>query len=146
MTPVGGAPVPRADANSVRHGECNSGHRGGGPVRPTDLHAGQRGPRSERTSGTFRYAWLQVRRRNFGLPVLYTVIVTTTLASGQFFASAVMYWFFTFWHGRLRLRAGGPAPLAAGRALALVELHAPIAHEGSEVLVPVDRLRWGIGS
>ena len=46
-------------------------------------------------------------RRKFGLPVLYTTIVATTLASGQFLASALMYWFFTFWHGRLRLELAG---------------------------------------
>ena len=56
---------------------------------------------------TFRYAWLQVRGGHFGLPVLYTAIVAATLASGQFLASALMYWFFTFWHGRLRIELAG---------------------------------------
>ena len=50
---------------------------------------------------TFRAAGLQVWNRKFGLPVLYSVIVAATLASGQFFASALMSWFFRFWQGRL---------------------------------------------
>jgi cation transport ATPase len=92
---------------------------------------------------TFRQAWLQVRQRKFGLPVLYTVIVAATLASGQFIASALMSWLFRFWQGRLR------AELAAGRRLVL-EACLPrssfarlITAQGGEVLAPADRLRPG---
>ncbi|MGP0062216.1 MAG: hypothetical protein ACLQGP_01270 [Isosphaeraceae bacterium] len=92
---------------------------------------------------TFRYAWLQVRRRKFGLPVLYTVIVAATLASGQFFASAVMYWFFTFWHGRLRLELAGERRRLLDECLPRPSFTCLITPEGSEVLVPVDRLRSG---
>ena len=92
---------------------------------------------------TFRYAWLQVRRRNFGLPVLYTTIVVTTLASGQFFASAVMYWFFTFWHGRLRLELAGERRRLLDECLPRPSSACMITPQGDEVLVPVDRLRPG---
>jgi cation transport ATPase len=92
---------------------------------------------------TFRYAWLQVRRRNFGLPVLYTAIVVTTLASGQYFASAVMYWFFTFWHDRLRLELGGERRRLLDECLPRASFASLITPEGGEVLVPVDRLRPG---
>lgn len=60
---------------------------------------------------TFKSAWLQIRRRQFGLPVLYTAIASTALASGQFFSCALMSLFYKFWHHRLRLEltsdAGG---------------------------------------
>lgn len=52
--------------------------------------------------GTFRATWRELRARHFGLPVLYTAIVATTLLSGQFFSSALMYWFFQFWFRRYR--------------------------------------------
>ncbi len=92
---------------------------------------------------TFRYAWLQVRKRKFGLPVLYTAIVVTTLASGQFFASAVMYWFFTFWHGRLRDELAGGRRRLLDECLPRPSFTSMITPEGSEILVPVDRLRPG---
>jgi cation transport ATPase len=50
----------------------------------------------------FRAAAAQIRSGKFGLPVLYAVIVGTTLASGQFFASALMSWSLRYWERRLR--------------------------------------------
>ncbi|WZO98051.1 HAD family hydrolase [Isosphaeraceae bacterium EP7] len=50
----------------------------------------------------FRAAAAQIRAGQFGLPVLYAVIVGTTLASGQFFASALMSWSLRYWERRLR--------------------------------------------
>ena len=91
----------------------------------------------------FRHAWLQVRKRKFGLPVLYTVIVVATLASGQFLASALMSWLFKFWHGRLGHE------LATGRRLMLEEclprpsLARLITADAGEVLVGVERLQPG---
>ena len=92
---------------------------------------------------TFRYAWLQVQRRKFGLPVLYTAIIAATLVSGQFLASALMYWFFTFWHGRLRIELAGERRRLLDECLPRPSFTSLITPEGGEVLVPIDRLRAG---
>ena len=92
---------------------------------------------------TFRYAWLQIRRRKFGLPVLYTTIIAATLASGQFLASSLMYWFFTFWHGRLRLELAGERRRLLDECLPRPSFTSLITPEGSEVLVSIGRLRAG---
>ena len=92
---------------------------------------------------TFRYAWLQIQRRKFGLPVLYTTIIAATLASGQFLASSLMYWFFTFWHGRLRLELAGERRRLLDECLPRPSFTSLITPEGSEVLVSVGRLRSG---
>ncbi len=49
---------------------------------------------------TFAEAGGQIRRRELGLPVLYTSIIVGTLASGQFLASAIMMWMFVYWKRR----------------------------------------------
>ena len=49
---------------------------------------------------TFQEAAGQVKRGELGLPVLYTTIVATTLATGQFVAPALMTWMFRYWRGR----------------------------------------------
>jgi cation transport ATPase len=49
---------------------------------------------------TFRTAARQLLDGHVGLPALYATIVATTLASGQFIASAAMSWMFVFWHHR----------------------------------------------
>lgn len=49
---------------------------------------------------TFTEAGGQIRRRELGLPVLYTSIVVGTLASGQFLACAIMMWMFVYWKRR----------------------------------------------
>ena len=92
---------------------------------------------------TFRAAWLQVRRRKFGLPVLYTVIVMATLANGQFFASALMTWFFKFWQGRLRSELASERRRLLDACLPLPRLCRLVTAGGGEVLAPVDRLREG---
>jgi cation transport ATPase len=93
--------------------------------------------------GAFRHAWLQVRDRKLGLPVLYTVLVAATLVSGQFLAFALMSWLCKFWRGRLRVE------MATGRRLVLEEclprpsLARLITAQGGEVLAATDRLRPG---
>ena len=138
-----GSHAPRADPDPVRHGEYDAGHRRGGQFAAPVLTLVSAVLLVGTNLRTFRYAWLQVRRRKFGLPVLYTVIVAATLASGQFFASAVMYWFFTFWHGRLRLELAGEHRRLLDECLPRPSFTCLITPEGSEVLVPVDRLRSG---
>jgi len=49
---------------------------------------------------TFAHAGAQIRRKELGLPVLYTSIVVGTLVSGQFLASAIMMWMFVYWKRR----------------------------------------------
>ncbi len=92
---------------------------------------------------TFRAAILQVRKRTFGLPVLYSAIVVTTLANGQFFASALMSWLFRFWQGRLRVEIASERRRLLDECLPLPRLARLIARDGDEVLVPVERLRPG---
>jgi cation transport ATPase len=92
---------------------------------------------------TFKAASYQVRRRRFGLPVLYTVIVGATLASGQFVASALMSWFFTYWRGRLRLEMASERRRLLDECLPRPNSTCLITPEGSEVLVPIDRLKPG---
>ncbi len=93
--------------------------------------------------GTFRIALRELRSGRFGLPVLYTAIVATTVASGQFITSALMTWFFRYWHRRHRrelaterhrlLHACLPLP-------GLVRLHG--AGE-TDVLVEAEQIRPG---
>lgn len=91
---------------------------------------------------TFRLAWQQVRRRQLGLPVLYTVIIGGTLVSGQFLASALMSWSFKFWQDRLRTDLSGERRRLLGECLPLPRL-ARLAVPAGEVLAPVDRLEEG---
>jgi Cu2+-exporting ATPase len=91
---------------------------------------------------TFRLAWEQVRRRQLGLPVLYTLIVGGTLASGQFLASALMSWSFKFWQDRLRHDLSGERRRLLGECLPLPRL-ARLEIPSGEVLASVDRLKPG---
>jgi cation transport ATPase len=93
--------------------------------------------------GTFRSALLQIRKRKFGLPVLYTVIVGATLASGQFFASALMSWLFKFWHDRLRQELASERRRFLDLYLPRPGLGRILTPDGVEVMVPTDRLRVG---
>ncbi|MFO0953107.1 MAG: heavy metal translocating P-type ATPase [Isosphaeraceae bacterium] len=52
--------------------------------------------------GNLRQSAVQVRRGEIGVPVLYSTILVTTLASGQFMASAAMAWMFRYWSQRTR--------------------------------------------
>jgi cation transport ATPase len=92
---------------------------------------------------TFRVAWLQTRARKVGLPVLYTVIVVATLASGQFLASALMSWFFKFWQGRLRRELASERRRLLDECLPRPRFGRLVTAAGGEVLVPVERLRPG---
>ena len=92
---------------------------------------------------TFRAAWLQVQRRKFGLPALYTIIVVATLANGQFLASALMTWFFKFWQGRLRSELASERRRLLDACLPLPRFCRLVTAGGGEVLAPVDRLRQG---
>jgi hypothetical protein len=68
---------------------------------------------------TLRDATVQLRRRELGLPVLYTTIIGAALASGQFVACAMMAWMVKYWRWaaqddlsrerRLWVEACGPA-------------------------------------
>ncbi|WP_165073993.1 P-type ATPase [Paludisphaera rhizosphaerae] len=99
---------------------------------------------------TFRQAVVQVQERRAGLPVLYTVIVGGTLATGNFLASALMAWSFKYWQDRLRV------DLSAGRRRLLAEcLPMPsvvqvdrgsgTAFESPDRLLPGDLVRLGPG-
>ncbi len=92
---------------------------------------------------TFQAAWLQIRGRRFGLPVLYTAIATTALASGQFFSCALMSLFYKFWHHRLRLELSSERRRLLDECLPRPSSTCLITPDGAEVLVPVDRLRPG---
>ena len=93
--------------------------------------------------GTFREARRQLEGKKLGLPVLYMAIVATTLATGQFLASALMTWFFRFWHRRFRVElATERSRLLEGSrgAPAMARLLTP---SGTEVLVTIGRLKLG---
>ena len=92
---------------------------------------------------TFRAAGLQIRARKFGLPVLYTTIVAATLASGQFFASALMFWLFKFWQSRLRHELATERRRFLDDHLPRPGLGRIVTLEGIEVMVPIDRLLPG---
>jgi cation transport ATPase len=92
---------------------------------------------------TFRSAVRLLREKRLGLPVLYIAIVVTTLATGQFLASALMTWLFRFWDRRFRVELA----TERGRLLegtrgesAMARLLVP---SGAEVLVPIGRLKVG---
>ena len=92
---------------------------------------------------TFRAARLQLEKKRLGLPVLYLAIVATTLATGQFVASALMTWFFRFWHRRFRVELATERSRlleSSRRDPVLARLLTP---SGAEVLVTAGRLEVG---
>jgi cation transport ATPase len=91
----------------------------------------------------FRLAWLQVRERKLGLPVLYTLIVLGALARGQFLASALASWFYKFWQGRLRRELASERRRLLDECLPRPRFGRLVTAVGGEVLVPMDRLRPG---
>jgi Cu2+-exporting ATPase len=93
--------------------------------------------------GTFQAAWLQIRERKFGLPVLYTAIATTALASGQFLSCALMALCYKFWNHRLRLELTRERQRLLDECLPRPSSTCLITPDGAEVLVSVDRLRAG---
>ncbi len=92
---------------------------------------------------TIRAAFRQLRMGRLGLPVLYIAIIATTLATGQFLASALMTWAFRFWDRRFRVELASERNrlLEHGRGEPLMaKLLVP---SGAEVLVTVARLKVG---
>jgi Cu2+-exporting ATPase len=92
---------------------------------------------------TFRAAWQQLRGRRVGLPVLYTAIASTALASGQFVSCALMSLCYKFWHHRLRLELTTERRLLLHECLPRPRSACLITPDCGEVLVPVDRLGPG---
>ncbi len=92
---------------------------------------------------TFGEAWRQLSSKKSGLPVLYVTIVAATLVSGQFFASALMSWFFKFWRGRLPLELTCERRRLVDDSLPRPRLAALMTPDGTVVLVPVERLQLG---
>ncbi len=92
---------------------------------------------------TFRTAWLQLRSRRAGLPVLYTAIVVTTLATGQFVSSALMTWFFCYWNRRSRRDLATERHRLLDGCLPLPGLVRLRSAGGAEVLVEAEHVRPG---
>ena len=92
---------------------------------------------------TFQAAGLQIRRRQIGLPVLYTAIASTALASGQFLSCALMSLCYKFWHNRLRFELTSERRRLLDECLPRPGSTCLITPEGAEVLVSIDRLRPG---
>jgi cation transport ATPase len=92
---------------------------------------------------TLGSAYRLLRARRLGLPVLYIAIVATTLATGQFLASALMTWLFRFWDRRFRVELASERNRLlerTGNGALMARLLVP---SGAEVLVPVGRLKMG---
>ncbi len=92
---------------------------------------------------TFRTSWDEVRARKFGLPVLYTAIVVTTLATGQFVSSALMTCFFRYWHRRYRRDLATERHRLLDACMPLPGLVRLLTPGGTEVLVEAEQVRSG---
>jgi cation transport ATPase len=88
---------------------------------------------------TFRDAYLEVRQLKAGLPSLYSAIVATTLATGQFLASALMTWFFRFWCRRYHNVLADARLEMLEECLPRPPLTRLVLASGAEALVPFDR-------
>jgi cation transport ATPase len=76
---------------------------------------------------TVEDCWKEVRERRPGLPTLYSTIMLTTLATGQFLGAALMTWLFRYWNRRFKERLQQaqrdilatylPKPRSAGRLM-----------------------------
>jgi len=90
----------------------------------------------------FREAWLQVRQRQVGLPVLYVAIVVGTLATGGYIAASCMSLCMLFWQQRRGLMT-----VAGQHALAsAIERRPAVAwcvRDAVELEVPAADLRHG---
>ena len=92
------------------------GHRGRRRVPGPGPAAGQRGPAGRHQPPDLPGGPAPgPERKRLGLPVLYIAIVATTLATGQFLASALMTWFFRFWHRRFRVELATERSRLLGR-------------------------------
>lgn len=92
---------------------------------------------------TFRSAVDLLKQRRLGLPVLYFAIIATTLATGQFLASALMTWMFRFWHRRFRVELASERSRLLEHSRTGPELARLVVPSGAEVMVLVDRLKLG---
>jgi cation transport ATPase len=92
---------------------------------------------------TLRAAIDQVRQRRLGLPVLYIAIVATTLATGQFLASAMMTWLFRFWDRLFRVELATERIRLIERTASGPLMARLMVPSGAEVLVTVARLKPG---
>jgi cation transport ATPase len=92
---------------------------------------------------TFKAAWLQLRGRQLGLPVLYTAILASALTTGRFLSCALMSLCYKFWHDRLRLELATELRRLLHGCLPRPRAASLLAADGSEVLVPLDRLEPG---
>ncbi len=92
---------------------------------------------------TFRSAVRQLREKRLGLPVLYIAIVATSLATGQFLASALMTWLFRFWDRRFRVELASERNRLLERTRTGPLMARLLVPSGAEVLVTVARLKPG---
>jgi cation transport ATPase len=92
---------------------------------------------------TFRSALRQLKEKQLGLPVLYIAIIATTLATGQFVASALMTWLFRFWDRRFRVELASERNRLLERTGAGPLMARLLVPSGAEVLVTIARLKPG---
>jgi cation transport ATPase len=90
---------------------------------------------------TYRTAWEQLRTWKFGLPVVYTAIATTALASGQFLSCALMMVCYRFWHDRLRVELASARRQLLDQCLPRPRFACLLKPEEGEVILPVERLQ-----
>jgi len=92
---------------------------------------------------TFGVAADQLRRREIGLPLLYTSIVGVTLASGQFLSAALMLWFFRYWEQRYRQDLAEESQALLDVSVGLPEEARVLTADGLERLVPSREISFG---
>ena len=94
---------------------------------------------------TFRTAGRQLLNGHIGLAALYASIVATTLASGQFIASAAMSWMFVFWHHRYYKHFKGARRRLLGELTGQLNSArlASLNATSSTVEMPIDDLKPG---
>ena len=94
---------------------------------------------------TFRTAGRQLLSGHIGLAALYASIVATTLASGQFSASAAMSWMFVFWHHRYYKHFKGARRRLLGELTGQLNSArlASLNAANSTVEMPIDDLKPG---
>jgi cation transport ATPase len=93
--------------------------------------------------GMFRQAATQLGQGHVGLPVLFTTIAASTLASGQFLPWAVMNWMFKFWSHRYQHQLAIARRRLLGDVVQQQRFARIEAVGGLEVEVPSERLAAG---
>lgn len=91
---------------------------------------------------TLREAWREIKRRQVGLPVLFSTILAGTLLSGQFLAAALMAWMYQFWRHKHRA-AQHRLRRQLLPSLTQRPRFARLCVGDAEVEVPADRLHRG---